>query len=683
MRKWFFYGLLLLILLPSCSLKKRPLKKADKKFDVGEYEVAIELYHKAIRKGESPGEANFLIGESYRVSNRLKEALPYYEASIKNRYKEEEVYFYLAFSYKAHERYDEARDALNNYLDVGVNESLRQMAEKELRNLNLVEEMLSVKNYYRVKNLRDINTPAAEYSPIYNNGELYFTSARAGGKIYKATGSTFTSIYKIKSQGARVDMATLQPLGEMINHENTNEGSVTFSSDGKTMIYAKGNSGKKKSGKDVDLYITRFRRGKWSEPRLIRINDPDAWDSCPSLSLDGRTLYFASNREGGFGGTDLYSATRDGRGRWGNIRNLGPVINTSTNEMFPYAAIDGSMYFCSSGHPGYGGLDLFRASRELGQLKVKNLGSPINSSADDFGLYLFSPTKGFFSSNRDGGEGDDDIYTFVNNDPDLKIINYFLTGTTITNDDQGNETILSGTVVKLYDETNQLLSEAVTGREGEFTFRVYGDENYYIVGEKIQYLTTRVPFTTKGKSIPPEELTKLITNETFEIKVPLDQIIIQKAIVLENIYYDLDKWYIRPDAALELDKLVTILEDNPEIRIELSSHTDSRATADYNLTLSKDRATAAVEYIISKGIDSKRIEAKGYGESQLIISDERIFLLGSEGEQEAAHQINRRTEFKIIEYNQREEEEGELLEEDEINWEENTEDWEKEINWDG
>jgi len=682
MKNWFLIGMVLMISLASCSLRNRTMKKAEKKFEVGEYETSIDIYHKAISKGKSIGEANFKIGESYRLSNRLIEALPYYEASIKNRYTEEEVYFYLAQSLKANERYDEAKDALINYLDIGVNETLRQMAESELMNLDIVEEMLSVKNYYRVKNLRAINTQAAEYSPIYNNGELYFTSAREGGKIYKATGTAFTNIYKIKTQGARVDIATLEPLNDMVNNENTNEGSVTFSSDGKTMVYAKGNTGKKKGGKDVDLFITRFRRGKWSEPRMIRINDPDAWDSCPSFSLDGRTLYFASNREGGFGGTDLYSATRDGRGRWGNVRNLGPAINTSSNEMFPYSANDGSMYFSSSGHPGFGGLDLFRAVRQEGKLMVKNLGSPINSSADDFGLFLFSPTKGFFSSNRHDGEGDDDIYTFVNNDPDLKIVNYFLAGTTVTTDDDGNETILSGTVVKLYDETNQLLSEAVTGREGDFTFRVYGEENYYVVGEKVQYLTTRVPFSTRGKSIPPEELTKLITNETFEVKVPLDKIIIEKAIVLENIYYDLDEYYIRTDAALELDKLVTILNDNPEIKIELSSHTDSRATADYNLTLSKNRAKAAGDYIISKGIGENRITAKGYGESQLIVSDERISQLGSEQEQEAAHQVNRRTEFKIVEYIQREEE-GELLEEDEIDWDENTEDWEKEINWDG
>jgi outer membrane protein OmpA-like peptidoglycan-associated protein len=361
---------------------------------------------------------------------------------------------------------------------------------------------------------------------------------------------------------------------------------------------------------------------------------------------------------------------------------MGPDINTHGNEMFPYSSIDGSLYFSSDGHPGFGGLDLFRAERREGKLAVENMGSPINSNDDDFGLFLFSPTKGFFTSNREGGNGDDDIYTFVNNDPDLKIINYFLTGTTVTADDEGNETLLANTIVKLFDKENNLISEAITGREGTFNFRVYTEEDYYILGEKPDYLTTRVVFSTIGKSIPKENLTKLVNNTQFTIKVPLDRIVIDKAIVMENIYYDLDEDYIRADAAVELDKLVAILEDNPEIKIELSSHTDSRQTADYNMDLSNRRAQSATTYIIEAGIDPERITAKGYGESQLIISDEEINRLPTIEEQEAAHQINRRTEFKILEYTKKapEEETVETIEET-VEWE-NAEEWEKEIEWD-
>lgn len=658
------------------------VKKGDKKYDVGEYEVAIEIYHKALAKSNDPGYINFKIGEAYRLSNRIKKALPYYQAAVKNGYTEDEAQYYLGLALKAEQKYEEARQVFDGLVSIASSSDYNVMASKEFENVNTIQEILETKNYFRVKNLTDINTSSAEYSPVYNNGELFFTSSREGGKIYKATGTAFTKIYRVETKGARVDLLTMKPLDNLINDDDTNDGSVTFSADGRIMIYAKGNNGKKRGTKDVNLYTTSNRKGQWSQPRMLRINDPDSWDSTPALSADGRTLYFASNREGGFGGTDLYSATRDGRGRWGNVRNMGPDINTHGNEMFPYSSIDGSLYFSSEGHPGFGGLDLFRAERREGKLVVENMGSPINSNDDDFGLFLFSPTKGFLTSNREGGSGDDDIYTFVNNDPDLKIVNYFLTGTTVTADDEGNETLLANTVVKLFDKDNNLISEAITGREGTFSFRVYTEEDYYILGEKLDYLTTRVIFSTIGKSIPKENLTKLVTNTQFTIKVPLDRIVIDKAIVMENIYYDLDEDYIRADAAVELDKLVAILEDNPEIKIELSSHTDSRQTADYNMDLSNRRAQSATTYIIEAGIDPERITAKGYGESQLIISDEEINSLPTIEEQEASHQINRRTEFKILEYIKKapEQETVETIEET-VEWE-NAEEWEKEIEWD-
>ena len=683
MIRTFLFLVIILFILPGCNLNNQIAKKANKKFDRGEYDIAIDFYHKALNKNKNTGEINFKIGESYRLSNRLKDALPYYQASINNGYTEDHAYFYLAHALKANEKYSEAKKIFDQLSINATDDLVKEQSIAEEKNLDVLETIMNTENYYRVKNLNEINTSGAEYSPVYHDGELFFTSSRDGGKMYKATGTPFTKIYRITTQGARVDLATLKPLDDLINDEDTNEGSVTFTPDGRIMVYAKGNNGKKRGAKDVDLYMATNRKGRWSEPRLLRINDPDSWDSTPTLSADGRTLYFASNREGGFGGTDLYTATRDGRGRWGNVRNLGPTINTHGNEMFPYSAIDGSLYFASDGHPGFGGLDLYKAERREGQMIVQNMGSPINTSADDFGIFLFSPTKGFFTSNREGGAGDDDIYTFVNNDPDLKIVNYFLSGTTVTADDDGNETILSNTTVKLMDQENNLISEALTARDGQFTFRVYPEENYNIIGEKPDYLTTRIPFTTIGKSVPVDSLTKLITNEIFQVKIPLNKIVIDKAIVLENIYYDLDQAYIRPDAALELDKLVAILNDNPEIKIELSSHTDSRATADYNMDLSKRRAQAAVKYIIDKGIDPNRIVARGYGESQLIISDDDINKLPTEEEKEAMHQINRRTEFKILEYNKTEVIEDEMVENpEELDELENAEEWEKEIEWD-
>lgn len=666
MKKSSTYILLLSILyLASCSAGKMAMKKGDKKIKYGEYNYSIEYFNKAIKHNYNPGEANFKIGEAYRLSNRLKEAEPFYKTSIEQKYDDEEVNYYYSLALKSNEKYDQAKQELETYLASASDKNVIKIAQTEIDNLIKLNDILNKKNFYRVKNLELINTPAAEYSPVYLDQELYFTSSRYGGKIYKATGSSFTNLYKVKTKGARVDSTTINSLGDLINSPNSNEGCIAFSPDGQSMVFAKGNSGRKKGAEDVDLYISRFRRGAWSKPTLMSVSNGKSWDSTPSFSRDGRTLYFSSTRRGSIGGTDLFAATKNRRGRWSNVRNMGPTINTEGNEMFPYQASDGSLYFSSNGHPGLGGLDILVAKRSEGKMVVENLGPPINTSSDDFGIFLFTPDKGFFTSNRKDSKGDDDIYTFINNDPDLKIINYFLTGTTHTYDEEGNEIILPNTSVLLYGANDELLNEALTGRDGKFLFRVYPEEDYKLFGEKPDYFTSRASFSTKGKTIPKDKLNKIETNKVFNTKIVLDQIVIDKAIVLENIYYDLDKADIRTDAAFELDKLVTILVDNPEIKIELSSHTDSRQTVAYNDDLSKRRAQSAVDYIISNGIDATRITARGYGESQLLMTDDEINQLATEQVKEAAHQRNRRTDFKVTEYNKIvDPEEDEILDEE-------------------
>ncbi|MFY0653131.1 MAG: PD40 domain-containing protein [Cyclobacteriaceae bacterium] len=631
--------LLAVAIVGACS----SAKKAEKSFINGEYNSAIEIYKKAV-KPDDP-ESNFKLAEAYRRSNRLDEAEPFYYASLNAGIQEESANYYYAASLKANHKMDEAKKALEAYLNKGQDEKVIKMAQKELSN---IEEHKSVKekvNYFRVKNLEAINTPSAEYSPIYNNGFLYFTSNRNGGKIYKTTGTPFTDIYKVKTKGAKVDLATLAPLPEVINDPNINEGSITMSKDGSSVIYAKGNNGKYSGTDEVDLYFTRVRNGRWSRPRIINISRRDSWDSSPALTPDGRTLYFASNRPGGFGGVDIYSARLNRRGRWVDVRNLGEKVNTPGNEMFPFVAPDGQLYFSSDGHPGMGGLDILIAHREKGTLTVENPGEPINSRKDDFGLYLFNETRGFFTSNRKGGKGDDDIYTFVNSDPNLKIVNYFLSGTTVTPDTlSGGFKPLSSTKVMLIDEQGEVIDEVFTQANGKYEFRVYPEENYNLLAEKENYFTTRKAFTTVGKSVDRTKLEKTVTNVNFTMDLPLDPIILEKPILVENIYYDLDKYDIRADAALELDKLVVMMNDNPEITIELSSHTDVRADHDYNMRLSQNRAKSAVDYIVSNGVESRRLIPKGYGETHLIIKDAKT---------EEEHQVNRRTEFKVTKYRKR------------------------------
>ncbi|MDE0471474.1 MAG: OmpA family protein, partial [Ekhidna sp.] len=381
-----------------------------------------------------------------------------------------------------------------------------------------------------------------------------------------------------------------------------------------------------------------------SEPLPLSINVADAWDSTPAFSPDGTSLYFSSTRSDGYGGADLYVAKVNRRGRWVDVRNLGPEINTTGDEVFPFVGKDGSLYFSSNGHPGFGKLDLFKATRESGKVTVENLSKPMNSPADDFGLFQFDLTRGFFSSNRKGGQGDDDIYTFVNDNPDVKVVNYFLTGVTVTTDDGGNEIILPNTKVRLTADDGTLLDESFTGAEGQFNLRVYPEEHYDLISEKTDYFTVRKDFTMIGKSVDKKTLTEPVTDITFETKIIMEPIVIEKPIVLNNIYYDFNKANIRPDAAIILDSLVQIMNDNPEIYIELGSHTDARASDEFNMDLSQRRATSAVNYIINNGIANERITAKGYGESQLIIRN---------AQNEEQHQINRRTEFKVLSYNPR------------------------------
>ena len=626
---------IILILLSSCVTTKTALKN----FNNAEYYDAATKFEKIIKEGDSQN--SFLLGEALRKSNRLWQAQKYYTDAINYGYKEEIAYYYLALSLKSNNDYDKADSLISNYLGKGKDQNVISLMRRELQYINNLKNYPDT-SYYRVKNLNAINTEFAEYSPSFSNDKLYFVSNRVSEKIYSGTGTPFTDLFEVKTRGANVDLNSLKKLDDNINNEKVNEGSITFSEDGMYMIFAKGNDGKNSGRNNVDLYWSRFRRGGWTNPRLLNVNTSRSWDSTPYLSKDGKTLYFASNRSKGYGGTDIYKANVNRRGRWINIQNLGPEINTPGNELFPSVTEDGRLYFSSDNHEGFGGLDIFVATRRGGKITISNPGKPLNSRGDDFGVNPYNPTRGFFTSNRDGGKGDDDIYTFVNDDPNLKIVNYVLKGTTLTQKNDDRELIILGnSSVKLLDKEGIVIEETFTDDNGEFEFIVYTDEEYLLIGEKENYFSTRGDFSTIGKELDKTKLKEFITNVEFEKNLILDRIIVNKSIILDNIYYDLDKSDIREDAAIELDKLVIILEDNPNISIELSSHTDDRSSVEYNQDLSQRRAESAVSYILSKGIDRTRISAKGYGESQLLILNAKT---------EDEHQINRRTEFKVTSY---------------------------------
>lgn len=641
MRLRLVVGVALACVVASCSVDK----KAQKAYLLGKYQRAIDYYQGILAKQPGNGRASYYVAESYRLSNRIQEAEPFYAKAQGRGLPEDTILFYYSKSLQANGKYDEARKQIQQLLEVATTEEFRDRAQKELEGLDYLAQLKTRKSFYRVKNMEAINTPFTEYAPAYRNDEIYFTSSRSNNKIYEATGTPFTDLYKVASQGANVDVNTIQPLASVVNSPDINEGCITFTPDGKTMVFAKGNSGKRKGTQDVDLYISRFRNGEWGEPRALNINRPESWESTPAFSPDGRTLYFSSNRKGGYGGLDIYTAQMDSRGNFGRVRNVGPDINTAGSELFPYVAENGKLYFSSDGHPGYGMLDIFVVNRANGRTVVENLGEPVNSPADDFGIFLFKADRGFFTSNREGGKGDDDIYTFVNEDPDLKVVNYELRGITYTWQKDSTRKILSDVKVTLLDGKGDVMQDYVTGNDGIFLFKVYENENYTLIGETDGYLVKRQPYTTRGKSVDVTKLKNLVTTITLDTVMYLDKLEKDKIFVLQNIYFDYDQSYIRADAAVELDKLVDVLNDNPEIKIEMGSHTDSVASNSYNLELSQRRAEATVQYLIRKGIAPERLTAKGYGEERPIARNTNPD--GSDNP--AGRQRNRRTEFKIVE----------------------------------
>ena len=616
-------------------------QKAQNQFEAGEYQLAINSLSRVLEENPDDPQANYMVAESYRLSNRSEKSAPYYsklveeEATFENHLKQGK-------SLKDQGNYEQAIAAYEAAKDHTQDDSLISVADKEIEKTVAIENITDYWPHHVLENYQLLNTSGIDYAPVVNDGFIYFTSSRGSGGVYPATGQGFTRLFRTRAEGIKVDVQNVQQLPEFPNEAGLNQGAIAISPDGNTIVYARGNSASRRDLPDVSLFASYFRGAGFTEPVFMPVNEePAYWNSTPAFSPDGETLYFASNRPGGYGGTDLYKATRLANGDFGNAQNLGPEINTPGNEMFPMPVASGEFFFASDGHPGFGKLDLLVAETQDDTLAIRNLGKNINSVADDFGIFFTNyPQEGFITSNREGGVGDDDIYFFQDNTPKPKVVNVFLNVTTKARTEDGGEEILPQTRVALYDDTNKTIDGDFTNPKGQVRFKLEVDEDFSIIASKNGYFTQSIPYTTQGKTPAPESLVQDITNITLDTTIVLEQLILEKAIVLENIYYDLDKAEIRPDAAEELDKLVKILKDNPNIRIELSSHTDDRASDAYNQDLSQRRAESAVEYLVSQGIERERMVARGYGESQLIIQNATT---------EEEHQRNRRTEFKVIE----------------------------------
>ena len=642
---------LIIVTAPEVTAQKRKSEKAYSAFTAGEYYDAIDLFKDAYSKTKksdknSRTEMVFMIAECYRLTNDPKNAETWYKLAVKSSYSKPEAQYWLAESLKKNGKYPLAIDEFKKYRQIAPSDA---RAEQEIRSCELAVEWLRNPEAYKVEDLKDINSKESDFSPAYGRDDysmIYFTSSRdgvAGKKTHGATGQNFTDIFE-----SRIDKkskwSTPVPV-ETINSE-FEEGTPSFSSDYKELYLTRCEAGKREKKGCIIMYSKRTGE-KWSDPKNIQLLPDSLVAAHPSISKDGLTLYFVTDIPGGYGKKDIWKVTRLREGdTWSKPVNLGPDINTSGDELFPYIREDGTLYFSSDGLIGMGGLDIFKAKPQPdGSWIVQNMKPPINSFADDFGIaFEGEDEKGIFSSTRKG-KGNDDLYSF-----ELPPMKFNVTG--LVKDEKTGTAITASTVQLIASDGSNLQAETGTG--GDFKFTLKADVDYIFLASKRGYLNGKEKETTKGQDKSREFMVTILLS-------PVD-----RPIELPNILYDFDKWDLRPESMVSLDKLVETLTDNPTVTIEIMSHTDTRNTEEYNLILSQKRAQSVVDYLVTKGIELERLSAKGYGKSSTKVVDTNIaaqypFLktgtqlteqfvnsLPNDEQKEIAHQINRRTEFKVM-----------------------------------
>jgi peptidoglycan-associated lipoprotein len=645
--------ILMLMILASqqSSAQKRKADKAYSSFTAGEYFDAIDLFKDAYSKTKkadknSRTELVFMIAECYRLINDPKNSETWYKLAVKSSYSKPDAQYWYAESLKKNGKYPLAIDEFKKYKQIAPSDA---RADQEIRACELAVEWLRSPEAYKVEEIKDLNSKESDFSPAYardDYGMIYFTSSRdeaTGSKTHGATGQNYTDIFE-----SRVDKkskwSTPVPV-EVINSE-FEDGTPSFSSDYKELYFTRCESGKREKKGCVIMY-TKRSGDKWGTPKNVGILPDSLVAAHPSISKDGLTLYFVSDLAGGSGKKDIWKVTRIRTGdAWSKPVNLGPDINTPGDELFPFIREDGILYFASDGHIGMGGLDIFKATPQPdGSWLVQNMKPPINSFADDFGIaFEDSKEKGIFSSTRKG-KGNDELYSF-----ELPPLRFSVTG--LVKDEKTGMPINTSLVQLIASDASNL--QAQTGTAGDFKFALKADVDYIFLASKRGYLNGKEKETTKGQDKSREFMVTILLT-------PID-----KPIELPNILYDFGKWDLRPESMVSLDKLVETLLDNPNITIELMSHTDSRDTEEYNLTLSQKRAQVVVDYLINKGIERERLTAKGYGESTpkvvdaviaaqnpflkegSTLNDQLINSLANDEQKEIAHQINRRTEFKVL-----------------------------------
>jgi outer membrane protein OmpA-like peptidoglycan-associated protein/tetratricopeptide (TPR) repeat protein len=623
--------------------QKTTITKAGANYDRYAYVDAITNYEKVAEKGYKDEKMFQKLGNSYYFKAELPQALKWYDELFRLYPNQDPEYFYrYSHALKSTGNYAKADQMLEDF-NLKTGNDKRGVLFKE--NRDYLEEIKIASGRFQVVDA-GVNSGYSDYGSSFLGDKLVFASARDTGgvakHVFKWTNQSFTNLYwaEIKPDG---EMGTVERFEGNINSK-FNESTPVFTQDGKTMYFTRNNYLERKRGRDakkttlLKLYkATLNNEGSWDNVRELPFNSDQYSVAHPALSIDEKTLYFASDMPGSIGQSDLFRVTLHADGTYGTPENLGPEINTEGRETFPFISNDNELYFATDGRPGLGGLDVFVAKIEIDDsfYGIQNVGAPINSNQDDFAFLINSKTRnGFFTSNRAGGHGNDDVYRFV----ELKKLTCDQTLSGLITDLETG-LIIPRAKLSLFDNNFRPVQVVTADDNGFYSLAVQCGKTYYIRGDKEDYQTKEAMVKTRsfsGNKNYPLVLEKRIK----PIEVGTD---LAKVLDIPMIYFDLDKSIIRKDATFELAKVLVVMEEFPEMKIEVRSHTDSRQTANYNEKLSDRRAKATVEWLVKNGVNSARIVGKGFGESQLVnhCSDDVKCT-------EEEHQANRRSEFIIV-----------------------------------
>jgi peptidoglycan-associated lipoprotein len=636
------------------------VRQGDQAFDQYRFEEAIEYYTEALpslNSSEQTALVAYRIGYCYREMRESQKAEEFFRKALKanSQRLKPEARLYYADALRMNGKYEDAIEVYETYLDL-VPDDYR--AKVGIESCKTVPKWENQPSRFEVSNMAYFNSLKQDFAPAWADDDyeiVFFTSSREGtmgDRNNLKSGQKFTDIFQIE-QDRKGNWSQAIPIGGYVNTE-ADEGAVCLNEKGNLLYFTRCYGGDK-----VNIpckIFTATKRGRaWSGTEELKIPGFEGYEvGYPSLSKDELTMYFAAQTPTGFGGTDIYKMTRaDDKDPWGNPENVGEPINTSGDETFPYIRLDGSLYFASDGHIGMGGLDIFEAKpKEEGEgfQEPENLKPPINSSADDFKIIFYGEKQeGYFSSNRPGGKGMDDIYYFRMPPLDIAV-----RGVVKDTTKPKYAFRLKGVKVQLI--TDEGLQQAFeTSEDGTYFFENLEEDTDYIMKASLgeDYFANTYTFTTRG----------IYRDTTMEININMASI--PKIIELPNIEYDFNKATLRPESTVALDGLVKTLKDNPHLAIELRAHTDFRGTDEANMELSQARAQSCVDYLTEKGIEKDRLTSRGFGESMPrtvdstlaekhdflkpgdILTEGFILDLPNKEQREIAHQLNRRTEFSV------------------------------------